>query len=61
MKASEAIKQIQKLIKEHGDLPLDICFDDGKQDEVKEICWGGYGKYSEFPNRNYIVLLNYKQ
>lgn len=36
MKASEAIEQIQKLIKEHGDLSL-------------------------FPNRNYIVLLNYKR
>ena len=61
MLGSEVIKQIQNLIDEYGDLPIEISLNGSDQEEVKEICWGGYGKYSEFPNRNYIVLLNYKQ
>lgn len=51
MLGSEVIKQIQNLIDEYGDLP----------EEVKEICYGGYGKFSNKPDRKYITLLSFIQ
>ena len=32
-----------------------------KQEEVKEICYGGYGKFSNKPDRKYITLLSFIQ
>lgn len=31
------------------------------QEEVKEICYGGYGKFSNKPDRKYITLLSFIQ
>ena len=30
-------------------------------EEVKEICYGGYGKFSNKPDRKYITLLSFIQ
>lgn len=46
MLGSEVIKQIQNLIDEYGDLPIEISLNGSDQEEVKEICYGGYGKFS---------------
>lgn len=43
MLGSEVIKQIQNLIDEYGDLPIEISLNGSDQEEVKEICYGGYG------------------
>ena len=32
-----------------------------RQEEVKEICYGGYGKFSNKPDRKYITLLSFIQ
>ena len=49
MLGSEVIKQIQNLIDEYGDLPIEISLNGSDQEEVKEICYGGYGKFSDKP------------
>ena len=41
MLGSEVIKQIQNLIDEYGDLPIEISLNGSDQEEVKEICYGG--------------------
>lgn len=43
MLGSEVIKQIQNLIDEYGDLPIEISLNGSDQEEVKEICYGGFG------------------
>ena len=50
MLGSEVIKQIQNLIDEYGDLPIEISLNGSDQEEVKEICYGGYGKFSNKPD-----------
>ena len=60
MLGSEVIKQIQNLIDEYGDLPIEISLNGSDQEEVKEIC-GGYGKFSNKPDRKYITLLSFIQ
>ena len=42
MLGSEVIKQIQNLIDEYGDLPIEISLNGSDQEEVKEICYGGF-------------------
>ena len=49
MLGSEVIKQIQNLIDEYGDLPIEISLNGSDQEEVKEIC----------PDRKYITLLSF--
>lgn len=61
MLGSEVIKQIQNLIDEYGDLPIEISLNGSDQEEVKEICYGGYGKFSNKPDRKYITLLSFIQ
>lgn len=61
MLGSEVIKQIQNLIDEYGDLPIEISLNGSDQEEVKEIYYGGYGKFSNKPDRKYITLLSFIQ
>ena len=62
MKASEVIKQIQQLIDKYRDLPIELCTEKAfEQKEVKEICFGRYGKHSDKPNRDCITLYSWIQ
>jgi hypothetical protein len=40
MKASELIKKLEQVIKEHGDLPVNVTVHDGDGDHKDEVCTG---------------------
>lgn len=49
MKASELIKQLQKLIDEHGDLPVEIpVYNDTEYDDAGEVIMYTYGLGGDF-------------
>lgn len=58
MLGSEVIKQIQNLIDEYGDLPIEISLNGSDQEEVKEICYGGFGSTVEKAKEAIIQLWN---
>lgn len=62
MKASELIKQVQALVDKYGDLPVELCTEKAlEQEEVVQVCWGGYGDHTDKAGKNYIALYSWFQ
>lgn len=64
MKASELIKNLEDLIKQHGDLPIELhctCSNSNKLCELEEISYTIYGKHSNKPDKKCFTLLDFTQ
>lgn len=59
MLGSEVIKQIQNLIDEYGDLPIEISLNGSDQEEVKEICYGGLGASMDIEKPKILIEEGY--
>lgn len=64
MKASELIKDLNELIKQYGDLPVELhcaCSDPHNLNEIEEMSYTIYGKYSNKPDKKCFTLLDFVQ
>lgn len=64
MKAQELIKILNKLIETHGDLPIELDFENGDHNnarELQEVSFTGYNELSDKKGKVCITLHDWKQ
>ncbi len=64
MKASELIKDLNKLIKQYGDLPVELhctCSDPCNLNEVRKTSYTVYGKHPDKQDKKCFTLLDFVQ
>ena len=64
MKASELIKTLEELIKQYGDLSIELDFENGDHNNAKELQEVSFTKYNELSDKKgktCITLHDWKQ
>lgn len=51
MKASELIKILNKLIETHGDLPIELDFENGDHNNARELQEVSFTRYNELSDK----------
>ena len=64
MKASELIKILEELIKQYGDLPIELDFENGDHNnanELREVSFTKYNELSDKKGKTCITLHDWEQ